>query len=320
MADNTGRVTLWGIEIFAATAEERSISAAARRLGASPSAVSQQLTNLEAALDAILIDRSARPLRLTPAGDLFRHRAQTILNAAAQAKAELASRDLTRLSSFNLGVIEDFDADVTPCLLTAMADQLSGARFVLETGASHRLYDLLEAHVLDVIIAAEGSELAPWMEAHPLLEEQFVAVVPKCLTCVDNARDVLTGTPLIQYTSRHFMGRQIAEHLEREELRARSRFEIDSYHAILAMVAAGAGWSVLTPLGIMRAGRFVHQIDIIPLPVSPISRRVSLVTRADEFWDMPKELADRLRALLQELVVVPGLERMPWLGDGLRVL
>jgi len=41
-----GRVTLWAVEVFVALAEERAISAAARRLGASASAVSQQLAGL----------------------------------------------------------------------------------------------------------------------------------------------------------------------------------------------------------------------------------------------------------------------------------
>ncbi|MEL6517018.1 MAG: LysR family transcriptional regulator, partial [Pseudomonadota bacterium] len=66
MVDAPGRITLWGVEVFAAAAEERSISAAARRLGASPSAISQQLSNLETALGTQLVDRSARPLALTP--------------------------------------------------------------------------------------------------------------------------------------------------------------------------------------------------------------------------------------------------------------
>ncbi|MDU8941862.1 LysR family transcriptional regulator [Ovoidimarina sediminis] len=320
MAEGTGRVTLWGIEVFAAAAEERSISAAARRLGASPSAVSQQLSNLEAALGVTLIDRSARPLRMTPAGDLFRSRAQTILNAASQARAELQSRDLSRLSSLNLGVIEDFDADVTPALLSAMADRLSGARFLLETGASHRLYDLLEAQVLDVIIAAGPAAPADWMEVHPLLEEQVVAVVPKGLTQGGDVREVLSRTPMIRYTTRHVLGRQISDHLERERLVAPSRFEIDNYHAILAMVAEGKGWSALTPLGIMRAGRFVDAVDVVPLPVQPMGRRISLVTRAETFWDMPGEIAGRMRPLLERLVVAPGRARMPWLGDGLRLL
>ena len=56
MVDSPGRITLWGIEVFMAAADERSISAAARRLGASPAAVSQQLTNLEAAMGATRVD------------------------------------------------------------------------------------------------------------------------------------------------------------------------------------------------------------------------------------------------------------------------
>ena len=55
MPDATGRVTLWGIEVFLAVAEEGAISAAGRRLGVSASAISQQLSGLEAALSATLV-------------------------------------------------------------------------------------------------------------------------------------------------------------------------------------------------------------------------------------------------------------------------
>ena len=71
MVESPGKITLWGIEIFMATADERSISAAARRLGASPSTVSQQLTNLESAVGATLLERNARPVRLTKAGEYY---------------------------------------------------------------------------------------------------------------------------------------------------------------------------------------------------------------------------------------------------------
>jgi DNA-binding transcriptional LysR family regulator len=134
MVDTPGKVTLWGIEVFAAIAEERSISAAARRLGASVSAASQQLTNLESALGATLVERQVRPFALTPAGDLFRARAQAILNEAAEARAELAMADLSRHSRVNLGMIEDFDADVTPRLLEKMGEELSHTRFLWRLG------------------------------------------------------------------------------------------------------------------------------------------------------------------------------------------
>ena len=116
MAEPSGRITLWGIEVFLAIAEEASISAAARRLGASPSAVSQQLTNLEAALGTALLNRNARPMDLTPAGALFQRRGETIVNEAAKARAELAQQDPSMLTRLRLGMIEDFDANVTPRL------------------------------------------------------------------------------------------------------------------------------------------------------------------------------------------------------------
>jgi len=321
MVDTPGKVTLWGIEVFAAIAEERSISAAARRLGASVSAASQQLTNLEAALGATLVERHVRPVALTPAGELFRARAQAILNEAAEARAELAMADLSRLSRVNLGMIEDFDADVTPRLLAEMGEELAHPRFLLETGASHRLFDLLEARTLDMIVAADIGVAPDWSEAHPLMEEPFVAAVPKgAVPEGADALAVLREMPLVQYTSRHRMGRQIAAHLARQNLRLDHRFELDSYHAIMSMVAAGAGWSILTPLGFMRAGRFRDRADVLPLPFAPLSRTIVLTARRNMLLDMPERVTARLKPLISELIVMPCRERMPWLGDSLRVL
>lgn len=314
--DKSGRFTLWGIEVFAATAEELSISAAARRLGASPSAVSQQITNLEAGLGTALFDRSVRPMTLTSAGALFRRRAQTILNEAEAARAELESRDLSRLGSLSLGMIEDLDANVSPRLLAEMGGLLRGTRFLLETGASHRLYDLLEAKALDIIVAAE-SATAAGMEVHPLMEEPFVTVTPKGL---DQSREALAATPFIRYTLRHLMGRQVADHLAKEGLIVESRYELDSYHAILAMIAEGAGWAILTPLGVLRAERFLDHVDVRPLPVAPIGRRISLVAREEALWDMPRDLAARMRPLIADLIVGPARARLPFLGESLRVL
>jgi DNA-binding transcriptional LysR family regulator len=316
MVDTPGKVTLWGIEVFAAIAEERSISAAARRLGASVSAASQQLSNLETALGAVLVDRHMRPFALTPAGELFRARAQAILNEAAEARAELAVGNLSRLGRVNLGMIEDFDADVTPRLLAQMGAELTQSRFLLETGASHRLHDLLEARALDMIVAAEMAPPPDWAEVHPLLEEPFVAAVPRGVT----AAQAITALPFIQYTTRHLMGRQIAAHLGREGVTLDHRFELDSYHAIMAMVAEGAGWSILTPLGFMRAGRFRDRAEVLPLPFAPLERRVSLTARRGVLLDMPGRVAERLKPLLSELIVGPCRARMPWSGDGLRIL
>ena len=315
MTEGQGRVTLWGIEVFLAVVEERAMSAAARRLGVSPSAISQQLTGLETALGAVLLDRSARPMGLTPAGVMFRRHAQTILNAEAEARSELAMADLSGLTTLRLGVIEDFDAQVTPLLLQGLAADLKGCRFLLETGASHRLLDQLETRALDMVVTADlGSEGSHegWREVHPIMAEPFVAVAPR-------GRDP-GDLPLILYTARHLMGRQIASHLARQNLKLTHRFELDSYRAILAMVSAGAGWTILTPLALHHASRFREGVDVLPLPFAPFERSLVLSARAGVFKDMPAQVAGRLRGLISTQVVGPAVQEWPWMGQSLRVL
>ncbi len=320
MVDSPGRITLWGIEVFMAAADERSISAAARRLGASPSAVSQQLTNLESAVGATLLQRNARPIRLTPAGEIMHRRAQAILNEAAQARAELAMSDLSMLTRFRLGMIEDLEADVTPQLLTHMAGELKGCQFLLETGASHALYDQLDARSLDVIVAAELGIEADWIEVHPLLCEGFVVAAPRGV--VNPGKDVLRQLkrlPLIQYTQRHYMGRLITSHLARQNISLPHRFELDSYHAILALVGQGTGWSILTPLALMRARRFADQIDVFDLPFEPLSRTISLTARKEILQDMPERVAAALRPILTSSIVAPAIKKHPFLAQTLTV-
>ncbi|THD75750.1 LysR family transcriptional regulator [Thalassobius vesicularis] len=320
MVDSPGRITLWGVEVFVATAEEGSISAAARRLGASPSAISQQLTNLETAMGATLLHRNARPMALTPAGELFRRRASAILNEAAQARAELAMADMTALTRFRLGAIEDFEADVTPRLLIGLAERLKGSQFLLETGASHHLHDQLDARALDVIIAAEMGPPADWAEVHPILTEGFVAVLPKGR--VDPGADLmaqLQTLPLVQVTTRHYMGRLLAAHLARQGLHLPHRFELDSYHAILALVAQGVGWSILPPLALMRGRRFAGALDVVQLPFAPLTRTIAVTARRDILQDMPEQLAAQLKPIVAEVILDPAVAAYPFMRDVLQL-
>ena len=72
-------MNLIDLRAFARIAELSSISAAARTLCLPKSSISRSLTRLEADIGAVLVDRSARHLRLTDAGGLFRPHALRIL-------------------------------------------------------------------------------------------------------------------------------------------------------------------------------------------------------------------------------------------------
>jgi DNA-binding transcriptional LysR family regulator len=80
------------IQTFVCVAEERSFTVAARKLHMTPSAVSKQITDLEAKLGLTLLNRSTRGVALTDAGTkLFEQSAQALedLNAAVTAAREL---------------------------------------------------------------------------------------------------------------------------------------------------------------------------------------------------------------------------------------
>ncbi|QJR18132.1 LysR family transcriptional regulator [Pelagibacterium halotolerans] len=75
------------IPVFAAIVDQNGISAAARQLGMSKSAVSKILTRLEQAIGTRLIDRNSRNLRITADGETFYRQCQPIIEQAENARA-----------------------------------------------------------------------------------------------------------------------------------------------------------------------------------------------------------------------------------------
>ena len=185
MVDTANKFSLWAIEIFVASVEEGSISAAAKRLNSSNSTISQQLTNLEAALGSELLDRSTRPMKLKPTGQLFLHRARAILSEVMQAKSELAQFDHSQMVRLRLGVIDDFDADVTPSLMKNLAKRMKNCQFLLQSGQSYALSEELHARTLDMVICADlereprqiGWKFTLFLQNHSLLLLQKVLLI-----------------------------------------------------------------------------------------------------------------------------------------------
>ena len=320
MVETPGKLSLWAIEVFIAAVEEGSVSAAAKRLSASVSSVSQQLTNLENALSTILLNRTTRPQQLTSAGAVFLKRAQTILSEANQAKAELAVYNFSKMTRLRLGVIEDFDADVTPALMVQLAGALRGCQFLLESASSYALAEALESRSLDIVVAADSDITSKWMEVHTLMTEPFIAVAPRGR--VDRSKPVFEQVeklPFVRYSSRQMMGRQIEAHLARQRINLQNRFEFGSYHAILSMVAGGGGWTVTTPLGYMRAQRFHGSLDVMPLPFKALSRSISLIARKGEMESIAGNVAGLMRPLIRDMLVEPCVTTFPWMKGAFRV-
>jgi DNA-binding transcriptional LysR family regulator len=72
--------------VFARVVEEKSFSAAARRLGLSKSLVSKQVSQLERSVGARLLNRTTRALSLTEAGSVFYEHCARIVEELEEAK------------------------------------------------------------------------------------------------------------------------------------------------------------------------------------------------------------------------------------------
>lgn len=77
--------------ILVAVVEAQSMHAAARQLGLTPSAVSQQIRQLERETGVVLLNRSTRHLKLTSAGETFYAGCRAMVEAARDAHERLAT-------------------------------------------------------------------------------------------------------------------------------------------------------------------------------------------------------------------------------------
>lgn len=314
-------VTLRGIEVFVALASTGSVGQAAALTGLSLPAVSQQLRNLETALGADLVDHAKRPMQLTSAGRSFLVRAERALAELREAQSELTVMDLSHLDQLGIGLIDDFDNDLTPRLATILAESLTGSRLKLVTAPSHEILDRLVAGELQLAVSAGTGAESGDLTVLPLVHDPFILTVPR--GTAPPGTDIvaaLADLPFLRYAREQLISRQIDTALTEAGLTFESRFEIGSNPALMAMVARGVGWAITTPLGYMRAERFHAEMDVHPLPFGPAARTIALYAGADWAARVPLEIAAAVRALVQSQIVDPALARLPWLAGEFRVL
>lgn len=314
-------VTLRGLEVFEALASSGAVAQAAEATGLSQPAVSQQIRNLEKALGTDLLDHSKRPMQLTPAGRAYLVRASAVLSELRLAQSEITVMDLTHLTQLSMGIIDDFDNDLTPRLVTTLAESMTRCRFRLVTAPSHEITEAIRARDLHLAITASSGEALEGITEYPLIQDPFILVAPaNRQLSAQNAIAELADLPLLRYEQEQLISRQIEGHLKRCNIDIAHRFEIGSNPSLIAMVSRGIGWAITTPLGYLRAARFHDSVTAYPLPLTPFSRTISLLASGDWADTVPRDVAQTMRNLLRSQIVSPAIKTHPWLEDKFRVL
>lgn len=314
-------LTLRGLRVFVALEEAGSIAGAATRIGGSSSGVSQHITTLEAAIGSKLFDRRAKPVTLTPAGQMLRAHAHRILSVVSEAQAELAEINMASLPKLNLAIIDDLDASLTPVLVSALQSRFRNCFVHAFSGRSDQIINRLQSREADIGVTALLPTDGNSFRAEPILRESFVLVTAKgAIPVGQNPIDLMRKLPFVQYSETMPIGQKVAQHLKRVRLTVPHRFAFEATRSVLAMVVQTGGWTLTTPLSLLDAERFIPHLDILRLPFAGESRQIYLVARSEELGLLPERLARDCRRLVRQELLPQFAAMAPSHADAIAVL
>ena len=296
------------------------MTAAARRLGLSQSAVSQAIRQLEDSIGAVLIDRERRPLALTPAGAALRLRGGALVTEAETLYKTVREQAGGEAQTLRIGMVDSFAATVGPSLIKRLLS--SAVHLHVSSGLSPGLGGALLERQLDMIVTTDPPDSAVAFECHRLLEEDYVLLLPRQLA--DDEPDATLASlasiaPLVRFNIDSHIGAQTERYLRTEGVVAPHRLEIDTAESLVAMVAAEIGWALITPLCLLQARADATMVTPMALPGAGFDRALTLVSRRGEYGELPRTIASASAEIFRS-EWLPKLERLgPWLAAHVKV-
>jgi DNA-binding transcriptional LysR family regulator len=272
-------VSISGLQAIASLASEGSMTAAARALGYTPSAISQQIAKLERDVRQVLVAQNGRVATLSPAGRVVAEAARRILDEIEQMQVQLENERKTVAGTLTLAAFATATRGVVPPALRRLRSDWPRLRCHLVEADSHHAMALVEDGSADIAIVHDWLEmplvLSTGLNARHLgndISDVLVHVTHHLagrgsVTMAELCSEVWLYEPgsvahdlLIQsFTSARLFGHGVAE-----------------YASQIAMVGAGLGVALVP-----RMGRGVVPDTVRVLPVDPApTRQVYAVWRA----------------------------------------
>jgi DNA-binding transcriptional LysR family regulator len=250
------------LRVLRAVARTGSFSAAARALGCTQPAVSQQMKALEASVGTPLLVRGPREMRLTEAGDVLVRHAAGILAGLTAAEEEVAAIAGLRAGRVRLASFPSGSSTLVPSAVADMRARHPGTKVSLVEAEPPRSVELLRAGDCDITLAFGYVDLPvaaeeSWADlvVRPLLTDRLVGVVPAGHRLAEREGpggpvgiEELAGEQWIAGCPR--CRRHLVEVCERAGFTPRIDFATDDYPAVVGLVAAGLGVAVLPELAL----------------------------------------------------------------------
>jgi len=246
------------LQAVIAVAELGSFRRAATALGYTQSALSHQVSALEAALGQSLFERPGgrAPVRLTPAGEAVCRRARRALSEveAVAADAEQAARgEIVRV---RVGVTQTAAAEIMPAALRAFRDDHPGVEVVLvaadDTDSSRAA--MLRGE-LDLAFSY-NLETDEYVEAVAVLDDGWVILTRRDSAIASLERPgfgVLDQLDLVAWTRRWRPQAELEDAWARRGIAPKIVYRTDDNLALQRLVAAGLGHACIGRIAASRA-------------------------------------------------------------------
>lgn len=279
-------VELRHLRYFEAVGTELNFSRAAERLHMAQPPLSRQIQQLEEELGAVLIDRKARPLQLTPAGRFFLE--QTVQLLARLKECSEATRRIAQgqRKAFGIGFVPSALYGLLPELIRRFRALRADVEVHLSELTTVQQLDALKAGRIDVGFGRLVLD-DPEIEGVTVLEEPMVAALPARHPLLKRKRlalAVLAHEPLLLYPARPrpSYADHVLQVFRSHGLAPHVAMEANELQTAIGLVAAGVGVA-LVPQSVQRLHR--DDVDYRPLVdtgvVSPVIMNVRSGDRSE---------------------------------------
>lgn len=269
------------LKTFITTVELASFTGAARRLGISQSAISQQIMAQERQLGVKLLVRGGKGVKTTPAGEILFHYAHQIVAKVEEAQRMIAEYDEGGTGPIRIGAGGATCEHLLPRVLQEFGSRYPNSEIRVFSGHSDLTLDRLHAGDVDVGMISLPADTAG-LQTFDLGTDELVGIAPtghpwcglERVPCEDFARQ-----PVIVYERRSPAYKLFERTMVEAGIFPKIAMELDHLGATVGMVRSGMGVSVL-PRWAVRAMVEMDEIVARPIGRHGLFRRWALATPA----------------------------------------
>jgi DNA-binding transcriptional LysR family regulator len=276
---NVGR-----LRVLVEVAKCGSFSAAAEELSYTQSAVSQQVATLEAEAGMTLLERHARGVRLTAAGQALYEHSEGVLARLEAAEAELAAIAGLRAGRLRMASFPTAGATLMPLAIATFRASHPDIELTLAEGEPEQIAPRLRAGELDLALLFEFDEPIDGMESlsrvELLADPMYLALPAKhpFAEKSDLRLDELRGEAWVQTSRESPCARHVVRCAHAAGFEPNVAFESDDYQTVQGLVAAGVGVALIPELALSVVR---EDIAIRALSPAPPQRQVFAAAPAD---------------------------------------